>query len=159
MTTIHRAEIRESAADMAPLPDDGPPKGKRTHRALWALLWLCVIAGGLVAIGITAYPTLENYHAKLEQIPVLRDLLGAVDRRVGAVEQGLKAQFVSLETRLNGHQAVERRQRQQIQAEMNRRTAELNTRLDALDAAQRATDARLNDLQQQIDETKQGPPQ
>jgi len=156
-------EIRERAADTAPLlpPSratreraDEPPKRKRIHRALWALLWLCVIAGGLVAIGITAYPTLENYHARLEQVPVLRDLLGAVDKRVIAVEQGIKDQFVSFEARLNRHQTLERRQRQQIQAEMNRRTADLNARMDALDAAQRTTDARVNDLQQQIEQTK-----
>jgi anti-anti-sigma factor len=121
---------------------------KRSRRALWALLWFCALLGGMTAIGIASYPTLQRYHAQLEQIPILRGFVNTVDQRVAAVEQNMKDQFGVLESRLTGHIRAERRQ----QAEQARRTAELKTRLDALEDAQRTNDARINDLAQKLEQ-------
>jgi anti-anti-sigma factor len=127
--------------------EDLPPR-RRSKRALWTLLWLCVIVGALAGVGVAAYPTLQRYHAQLEQVPVLGGLMGAMDQRVAAMEQGMKDQFGVFESRLTGHIRTERRQ----QAEAARRTAELKSRLDAVEAAQRANDARINDLEQKLEQ-------
>jgi TolA-binding protein len=162
-------EIREGREDAVPLLPasrtrhdrivEEQPKPKRRHRMLWTLLCLCVVVGAMTAIGTSAYPALQNYHAQLEQVPVLSGLLHGVDDRVQAVEQSLKDRFGNLEARLNGHLRNERLQRQRLQTEMDRRTAELSSRLEAVESAQRATDARITDLQQQVDQTKEGPQQ
>jgi hypothetical protein len=58
------------------------------------------------------------------------------------VEQGLHGfqdHLITLETRLNGHVRAQRRQ-----------DANFNARLNAVDAAQRATDARVSELYQEI---------
>jgi hypothetical protein len=71
-----------------------------------------------------------------------------MDQRVAAMEQGMKDQFGAFESRLTGHIRTERRQ----QAEAARRTAELKSRLDAVEATQRANDARINDLEQKLEQ-------
>jgi hypothetical protein len=58
------------------------------------------------------------------------------------VEEGLHGfqdRLIALETRLNGHVRAQRRQ-----------DANLNARLNAVDAAQRATDARVSELYQEL---------
>jgi hypothetical protein len=129
---------------------EGEPK-RRRHRVLWSLIWLCVIVGGLIGIGVAAWPTLQNYHAQLEQVPILSGLMKAMDQRVGEVEQNIKERFTAFESRLNGHIRAERRR--DIAAD--RRAAELKSRLDAVEAAQRATDQRIGDLQQQLEQQQQ----
>jgi anti-anti-sigma factor len=133
------------------------PKRKRPHSGLWMLLWFCLIVGGLSGIGVAAYPTLQNYRAQLDQVPILSGMLRAVDQRVQAVEQSWKDQVAKIEAKLNGNVRAARRHAEslvagsekRLQADMDKRAGELKTRLDAVEAAQRETDARLADLQQQ----------
>jgi chaperonin cofactor prefoldin len=137
------------------------PRRKR-HRALWALLWLCLIVGGLIGIGVSAYPTLQNYRAQLDQVPVLSGVLRSVDQRVQAVEQGWKDRFDKIEARLNGSLRASRRQTERlvagsenrVRADMDQRTSELRSQLAALEEAQRATDARMADLQEQLQQSQ-----
>jgi anti-anti-sigma factor len=125
---------------------------RRRHRGLCALVWFCVIVGGLAGIGFAAYPTLQQYHAQLQQVPVLSGLVGAMDKRVAEMEQGIKDRFSGLEDRFNGHARAERR----LHAEIARRAAEMNSRLDAVESAQRAADERIADLQRQLQEQQNG---
>src|SRR5215472_8525608 len=131
---------------------------RRRHRALWVLLWLCVIAGGLAAIGWSVYPTLENYRAQLDQVPVLGGALRSMDQRVQAMEQSWKDQLDKIEARLNNSLRASRKRVDRL----DQRSGELKSQLDALAAAQRATDARVADLEEQLqrtNEAQQGPQQ
>ena len=135
---------------------DLPKRGR--HRALWALLWLCVIAGGLAAIGWSVYPTLQNYRAQLDQVPVLGGALRSMDQRVQAMEQGWKDQLDKIEARLNNSLRASRKRVDRL----DQRTGELKSQLDALAAAQRTTDARVADLEAQLqrtNEAQEGPQQ
>jgi hypothetical protein len=84
----------------------------------------------------------------LEQVPVLGGLMSAMDQRVAAVEQSMKDQFGAFESRLNSHIRSERRQ----EAQAAKRTAEVQSRLDAVEEAQRASEARIRDLAQRIEQ-------
>jgi anti-anti-sigma factor len=123
-----------------------PPR--RARRALWALVWLCVVGAALAGIGVAAYPTMQRYHAQLEQIPVLGGLMGAMDQRVSAMEQSMKDQFGAIETKLTSHIRTERRQ----QAAAAKQAAEMRSRLNEVEAQQRATDARISDLEQKLEQ-------
>jgi anti-anti-sigma factor len=137
------ASRRERERDI----EDLPPQ-KRPRRALWVLVWICLVGGALAGIGAASYPTLQRYHAQLEQIPVLSGLMGAMDKRVEAMEQELKGRFDAWDSRWTSHLRSERRQ----QAEMVRRNKELASRLDQVEAAQRETGARMVELQQKLEQ-------
>jgi ABC-type transporter Mla MlaB component len=142
-------EIRDALGGVVAAPPTS--RRKRPHRFLWVFLWLCVIVGGLVATGVSVYPAMKNYHAQLEQVPILNGLVGAIDNRLASVEQGVKDRLGGIETRLDGYIHASRRQQAAMArraAEMEKRTAELKARLDAVEAAQRGTDVRLSDLEQ-----------
>jgi len=124
------------------------PSRNRPRRALWAMVWICVVGGVLAGIGAASYPTLQRYHAQLEQIPILSGVMGAMDKRVEAMEQGFKGRFDAWESRWTSHLRSERRQ----QAEMARCNRELTSRLDQVEAAQRETGARMVELQQKLEQ-------
>jgi len=134
---------RERERDIEALP----PR-KKPRRALWAFVWIFVVGGVLAGIGAASYPTLQRYHAQLEQVPVLGGLMGAMDKRVEAMEQSVKDRFDAWESRWTSHLRTERRQ----QAEMTRRSKELASRLDQVEAAQRETGARMVELQQKLEQ-------
>jgi anti-anti-sigma factor len=129
---------------------DRPPR-KRPRRALWAMVWVCVLVGGLAGIAVASYPAMQRAHAQLEQVPVLGTLMSVMDQRVGAIEQNFKDQFGALESRLNSHIRGERRQ----QAEAAKRTAKLESRINAMETAQRETGARIDELQQKLEQQQQ----
>jgi anti-anti-sigma factor len=146
-------DIRDSAAAVPAPRFLVPTPRKRGRRALWAMLWLCLIVGVLAGIAVASYPTIQRAHAQLEQVPVLGTLMSAMDQRVGEMEQSFKDQFGALESRLTAHIRSEKRQ----QAENAKRTAQIQSRVDAIEAAQRETGARIDALQQKLEQTQQTP--
>jgi anti-anti-sigma factor len=134
--------------DDSPARRPVPMRKRPPRRALWAMVWLCVLVGGLAGIGVAAYPSLQRAHAQLEQVPVLGTVMSAMDQRVGEMEKSFKDQFSGLETRLTAHIRGERRQ----QAEFAKRTAKLESRINDLETAQRGTGARIDELQQKLEQ-------
>ena len=149
-------EIRDRAEDAEVVLPPGrrrqmlsnadPSSGRRSHRALWAAVWFCVIAGALAGVGVSAYPTLQRYHAQLEQVPVLNGMMSAMDRRAAAIEQGIqsfKGRLTALEGGFQAHQRTE-----------SRLHNDLKSRLRTVEQAQQSTDARVAALEQQVDRLK-----
>ena len=58
------------------------PEPRKRHRALWTLVCLSVILGGLAAIGVASRPTLERYRSQLDHVPVLSGMMTAMSKRV-----------------------------------------------------------------------------
>jgi anti-anti-sigma factor len=140
-----RTLTSRSLASRTLLSYDRPaPARRRPRRALWTMVWLCVLVGGLAGIAVASYPAMQRAHAQLEQVPVLGTLMGAMDQRVGAIEQNFKDQFGAMESRLTSH----------IRSE-SKRTAKLESRIKAMETAQRETGARIDELQQKLEQQPQ----
>lgn len=154
-----------SAAVMEP-----PPAHTHSHTSLWTVVG--IILGALLAAGLWAWWAVGTYRGSLDLVPAMHDDLAAAGKRLDVVEAALKdwntqrdawaQRLAAIDGRLDGvinaarkqAKIVTARSQQRMQADLDRRTGSLQARLDAVQSAQKAADARVAGLQSQLQRTQ-----
>lgn len=152
---------RHTVAMMEP-----PPDQTHSHTPLWTVIG--IILGALLAAGAWAWWAVGTYRGSFDLIPAMHDDLAAAGKRLDVAEAALKdwnaqrdawaLRLATVEGRLDGvvnaarkqAESVTARSQQRMQADLDRRTGSMQARLDAVQSAQQASDARVAGLQSQL---------
>jgi len=145
---------------------DEDERPMHSHGVLWAAMMVTLAA--LIAAGTYGYRAIGTYLGKLSQVPAMHDQLVAAGRRIDAAENALgnwtsqrdawAKRLSSVEARIDGTLRSARKQAEEIvaraqqnmQAELNQRTANLQAKMDRIQSNQQSTDAQLSGLQEQL---------
>ena len=138
--------------------------------SLWLALMFLLVA--LAGISILGYRTLLDANIRLSQVPAMLRSISTMDGRVGNLEtqlhawtekfQGLPDRVAKLEKRVTADYLHARRHaevltaqlQKQIQDEMNKRDAVVDSRLDELTTAQKDAEQREARFQQQLSDAQ-----
>ena len=152
-----------SRRDLLGNDEQGPT---RSNRLLWAVTGLTL--AGLIVAGALAYQEMGKYQGKLNLLPAMQDQLTAAGRRIGSAEDALRSwagerdawakRMGQVEAKVNSTLRAARAQAEQIaartqqhmQAELDKRTENLQAKVDRIQAAQQSTDTRLGSVQEQL---------
>jgi len=135
---------------------------------LWtlALLFLAV----LVAAGAYGFVATAAYHGKMNLLPSMQASLVATGQRIDAAGNSLHNWFADrgqwgkrLGARIGGAFQGARQQannlthgRQQLQNQIDQRTSNLQTQVNNVQAAEKATDDRVSKIEQQVQQLQNG---
>jgi anti-anti-sigma factor len=143
---------------------------RHSDRVLWA--FLLGILAILIGAGVYGYRAFGTYRGRLDMVPAIHSQLMAAGQRIDAAESALRdwgsqrdawsGRLTRIEARLDGTVRTARKQveeaiaraQQRMQADLDRRTATLQSRLDAVQSAQQSADARIASLTQELDQVK-----
>ncbi len=146
------------------------PRSSSTGSLWLALMFLLLVLAGVSFYG---YQTLLKANVRLSRIPGMLKSLSTMDGRTGNLEsqlhawterfQGLPDRVGKLEKRVSADYRNARRHaeflttqlQKQIQDEMNKRDAVVDSRLDELTAAQKNAEQREAKLQQELSDAQQ----
>jgi len=154
------AEARGAAGPAAPAPAKPRP---RSHRALWifdGVLALAIVVGAIYLIWqVGAY---RGQLDQMHQLTPMQRFISGISHRLDAAEDIWRNWGHEKDALLQRFQNVEdnsRRQaenlvaasEQRIESDLDKRTAEMQGRLERIEAAQQAANEHLDALQQQLD--------
>ncbi len=172
------APKKDTVAASLPAPKRRPLFGQDEHparshvlRRAFGLVALVILAA-LAGAGVYLYRPAQTYLNRLSLAPAMQDQIGAAGRRIDAAEAVLRnwasrhddlAKRLSVvESKVNGTLRAARRQAEQLaaqaqrnmQAELDRRTASLQSRMDGLQSSQQQADSRLASFEEQLQQVQ-----
>ncbi len=146
------------------LDDEEHPRN--SHVLLWTIA--AVALATLIAAGAYSYRTVGPNLSRLSLLPAMQDQIGAAGRRIDAAEEALRnwtsqrdawnKRLGAMEARIDGVLRAARKQTEEIvgrsqqnmRAELDRRTASLQTKLDRVQTAQQSADTQLSRVEEQL---------
>ncbi|MEO8659335.1 MAG: STAS domain-containing protein [Bryobacteraceae bacterium] len=147
-----------------------PPVSSHTHTRIWTAIG--ILLGLLLVAGGWSWWAVGTYRGSLDLIPAIHDDLAATGKRLDATEAAIRDwnaqraawghRLDTVENRVDGAvnaaraeaEVVAAKSQQRIQVDLDRKTHSIENRLDSLQAAQKAADARLAAMQSQIQQTQ-----
>ena len=137
---------------------------RHSHRLLWTTMVLLLIM--LIAAGAYGYMALGAYRGKMNLFPAMQANLVAAGQRIDATENSMRNWVAErdqwgkhVEAKIDGALRNARQQanevthgRQILQAEIDQRTSNLQTQVNNIQAAQKATDDRVANVEEQVRE-------
>jgi chaperonin cofactor prefoldin len=147
-----------------PLDEEWHPGKSHRLRATMAAAALAFLIAG----GVYSYRTFGPNFTKLSLLPAMQDQIGAAGRRIDAAEQTLQRwtsqqdawnkRLGAMESRINDILRAARKQtegivaraQQNMRAELDNRTSNLQNRIDGVQAAQQSEETQLSRVEEQL---------
>lgn len=141
---------------------------RRSHRFFWALTVLVLTV--LIAAGVYGYLAVAAYRGNMTLLPAMQSHLVQAGRRIDAIQNAFQGKVVEqdnwrkqAQTRmddtsraLNQETQQSAAGRDQLQAELDRNTANLQSQLDTVKSAQEEAGNRIDTLEQQVRQLQTG---